>query len=110
MEENFIDELKSSRKLENSLVSFLPDLLEKFFGGDIDEATFKREFKDKSCQSKMYLAYMPQDLLDANQQIFDNEFCFADRINDAIFKKELSGQEFQDALKKFIVEYNAADT
>ena len=51
---------------------------------------------------------MPQDLLKGNQRIFKNEFYLTDRINDAIFEDELSGQELKDALKKFIVEYNAA--
>lgn len=105
---SFIEQLLTSRKFQNSLVAFLPELLKKFFGGEIDEATFKREFEDKSFQAKIYLAYMGE-YIKVNQKIFRNEFYLTDRINDAIFEFNLSGQEFKDALKKYIVEYNKAD-
>ena len=44
-----------------------------------------------------------------NQKIFRNEFRLADKIGDDIYYNNLSGQEFKDALKKYIAEYNRAD-
>ena len=108
-EQDFIAELITSRKLQNSLVAFLSELLKKFFSGEIDEATFKSRFDDKACQAKMYLAYMPQDMIKANQTIFKNEFKLTDAIGDAIYEQQLSGQEFKEALKEFILRYNAAN-
>ena len=106
---SFIEQLIASRKFPNSPVAFLPELLRKFFADEIDEATFKQEFEDKSTQSKMYLVYMGKDHIAANQKIFRNEFYLTDRINHAIYEFNLSGQEFKDALKKYIAEYNKAD-
>ena len=108
---SFIDQLLTSRKFQNSLVAFLPELLKRFFSGEIDEATFKQEFEDKSVQAKMYLLYMKEYIKDikANQKIFRNEFYLTDRINHAIYEFNLSGQEFKDALKKYIVDYNKAN-
>ena len=105
---SFIEQLIASRKFPNSLVAFLPELLRKFFAGEIDETTFKKEFDDKSFQAKIYLSYMGKNIK-LNQKIFRNEFRLADRINDAIYEFNLSGQEFKDALKKYIAEYNRAD-
>ena len=110
MEEKiFITQLMASRKFSNSLVAFLPELLRKFFSGEIDEATFKQEFDDKSIQAKIYLSYMPKDLIKANQTIFKNEFKLTDRINDDIYEFKLSGRELKDNLQKYIEDYNAAN-
>ena len=105
-EQDFINALMTSSKLQNSPVAFLAGLLKSFFSGEIDEATFKNAFEDDSCQSKMYLIYMPKDFIKANQIIFRNEFYLADRTNHAIYEYKLRGQEFKDALKKYILEYN----
>ena len=105
---NFIERLIASRKFPNSLVAFLPELLRKFFADEIDEATFKKEFDDKSIQAKINLSCMGENIK-LNQKIFRNEFRLADKIGDDIYYNNLSGQEFKDALKKYIAEYNKAD-
>ena len=53
-EQDFIAELMTSSKHQNSPVAFLPGLLKSFFSSEIDEATFKKEFDDKSCQAKIF--------------------------------------------------------
>ena len=107
-ERKFIDELIASRKFPNSLVAFLPELLRKFFSGEIDEATFKKEFDDKACQAKMYLAYMGE-YIKVNQRIFKNEFQLVDKIGDDIYYNNLSGREFRNNLKRYIKHYNLAN-
>lgn len=107
-EEKLIEELLNSRKLQCSLVAFLGDLLKKYFSGEINEDTFKKEFDDEACQAKMYLSYMGE-YIKPNQKIFKNEFKLTDRIGDVIYYDNLSGQEFKDALKQYITDYNAAN-
>lgn len=107
-EQDIIAKLMASRKLQNSLVAFLGELLDRFFSGEIDEETFKKIFDNEACQAKMYLSYMGE-YIKVNQRIFKNEFKLADKIGDAIYLDNLSGQEFKEALKKFIIRYNEAN-
>ena len=93
-----------TKKFENSLVAFLPDILEKFFSGAIDEATFKKVFADNLKTTKIYLVCMSKELLEENKKIFRNEFIFADKLNAAI--KNFSGQDLKNTIKNLIAQYN----
>lgn len=106
MEKNFVDKLFESRKLMYSPVDFLPELLKKFLGGEIDEATFISRVLKNMRTAKVCLSLMSKDDIAVNKIIFRNEFIFADQINFAIVEHDLHGQELKDALKKFIAEYN----
>ena len=105
-----VDKLFESHKMINSPVAFLPELLKKFFGGEIDEETFISRVLQNMRMAKVCLSLMSKNDIAANKIIFRNEFIFADQINFAIVKDNLHGQELKDALKKFVAEYNDAGT
>ena len=107
-EKIFIDKLFESHKLINSPVAYLPELLQKFLGDEIDAKTFKHEYLSNTGQAKVYLCLMPQDLIEANQEIFFNEFIFADKINQDVIDVidgKLSEREFRGNLQKHIEDY-----
>ena len=108
-EQKFIDELFKSSKLANSPVGFLPELLKAFFGGEINEATFKKEFLKKTGMAKVCLSLMAKNDIKACKIIFRNEFILADAINFAIVEHEFSGQEFKNNLEEYIKQYNLAN-
>ena len=105
-----VDKLFESHKMINSPVAFLPELLKNFFGGETDEETFKSRCLQNMRRAKVCLSLMSKNDIAANKIIFRNEFILADQINFAIVKDDLRGQELKDALKKFVAEYNDADT
>ncbi|MBR1805324.1 MAG: hypothetical protein IJ774_02930 [Selenomonadaceae bacterium] len=105
---DFMTKLLESRKFECSPVAFLPEMLRKFFAGEMDETNFKKIFEDKSTQAKVYLVYMGKKNIEANQIVFRHEFRLADEVNAAIYRDNLSGTEFKDRLKEVIIAYNKA--
>ena len=105
---DFMTKLLESRKFEYSPVAFLTELLRQFFAGEIDETDFKQIFEDKSTQAKLYLVYMGKEIILDNQKVFRHEFRLADEVNAAIFRENLSGEEFKNRLKKSIIAYNKA--
>ena len=110
MEEKiFIGKLFESHKMINSPVSYLPELLQKFFSGEIDETIFKREFLSNTRRAKVCLSLMSKDIIKANKIIFRNEFILADEINFAIVEYNLSGQKFKSSLEEYIKRYNLAN-
>ena len=109
-EQKAVDKLFESHKMINSPVAFLPGLLKEFFSGETDEKTFISRLLPNMRRAKVCLSLMSKNDIAANKIIFRNEFIFADKINFAIVEHNLHGQELKDALKKFIAEYNDADT
>lgn len=105
-----VDKLFESHKMINSPVAFLPELLKNFFDGAIDETTFKSRVLQNMRTAKVCLSLMSKNDIAVNKVIFRNEFILADQINFAIVEHDLRGQELKDALKKFVAEYNDADT
>lgn len=105
-EEKLIEELISSQKLQDSLVAFLADLLKEYFSGEISEDAFKKEFDEKARQARICFSYMKKDIKVNQKAFFKNEFKLTDQIGDVVYYGNLSGQEFKDKLKEFVVNYN----
>lgn len=98
-------EFAALESFENSPVAFIPNMLKNFFGGAIDEETFKQEFEIYEKNAKINLVLMSKADLETYKEVFRNEFIFADKSHAAMFDDNLSGQELKAALKKFIAQY-----
>ena len=100
-------ELHNSFALKNSLVSFIPDLVEYFFVEDMTEQDFSEVFVSKLNHVKFYISQMSEELILENRKVFGNELHLADDINDiAGVAKDKKVDFFCDQLFAIIKKYN----
>lgn len=103
-----IRKLKGSDRLNNSLVSFIPDMVEKYFSGELSEMEFSSTFVSELNKKKFYLSQMPEDLINENRNAFENELKLADSINKiAKQARKEKTSSFDSTLLDIVKKYNS---
>ena len=99
--------LHNSFALKNSLVSFIPDLVEYFFVEDMTEQDFSEVYVSKLNHVKFYISQMSEELILENRKVFGNELHLADDINEiAGVARDKKVDYFCDQLFAIIKKYN----
>lgn len=99
-----VNNLKQNKYMKNSLVAFIPEVLENYFNGNVSKNELADTFTLNMNKTKFYLSQMPEQLLKENQQAFKNEFAFADKIN-KILKTNEDERQLYKKLSESIKEY-----
>ena len=99
--------LHDSFALKNSMVSFIPDLVEYFFVEDMTEQDFSEVYVSKLNHVKFYISQMSGELILENRKVFGNELHLADDINEiAGVARDKKVDFFCDQLFAIIKKYN----
>ncbi len=110
MDKEDISKLAEIGILKESIVDFIPDMLNNYAQGKISYAEFAQNYLRTINGIKFSFSQISPDLMKENQTVFKKEFRLADRINkvskDAQNKdKRTFDMELTEIIKEYIASY-----
>lgn len=84
--DQILKNLKTYKNLEDSPVSYVKPLVEKYLKGEIGEFEFMNKFMNETRMAKYNLSQMPQEDIQNNQKLFKSEFQLVDELYSNIKK------------------------